>query len=56
MTPAQLLVLLAENAPVIEAIVKAVEGGASKDALVKAIEQVMTEASDAEMHREFPNE
>lgn len=54
MTVEEALTLLAENAPVISAIVKAVEGGATHEDLIKAIEAVETEVSDAEMHREFP--
>ena len=47
------IAFLAEHADVIGAIEKAIAAGAEKQALVKAIEQVMVEASNAEMRREL---
>lgn len=48
-----LLTFLADHADVIEAIVKAIESGASKEAVREAIKQAQIEASDAVMREEL---
>lgn len=49
---AALVDLIAEG---ILAAIKAAEGQLTKEDVVKAIEDAMTAASDAEMAKEFPN-
>lgn len=47
------LAFLLENLDIIEAVGKAIAGGASKEDLLKGIKATMVAASDAEMHREL---
>lgn len=44
---------LLQHADIITLIMKAINGGANKDNIVKAIEAEMVAASDAEMKREL---
>ncbi len=49
----QLATFLLEHADLIDLVMKAIEGGASKEDLVKAVRASMVAASDAEMRREL---
>ncbi|MBA2684750.1 MAG: hypothetical protein H0U66_09690 [Gemmatimonadaceae bacterium] len=49
----QLATFLLEHADLIDLVMKAIEGGASKDDLVKAVRASMVAASDVEMAREL---
>ena len=42
-----------EHEELLGTLIKAVEGGTPRDALMKAIKSAMVEASDAQMHREL---
>ena len=51
MIPEAVLAAAEELAPI---VLEALTKGVSKETLMDAIKALMTEASDAEMHREFP--